>query len=362
MSLTPQNPISDELLSAYLDGAVTEEERRRIERAIAQDPVIAWQVETLRETIRLLQELPPIPLPRSFVLQEEQVADILVRYRAAVQAQARPGTTGVAPGSTGRLWHRLWGFLQAGNPALRNAAAAAAALFVLLVTINAVWIPAPPPAAQAVPASAPEVAVAPTLPLQVAEESPPKPMTSGSEQAAPEPMELPASAAEQAPAVAALAEEPMARSLETGPITKTLPLAPSSGTRAVGSLADEAGASDLIPLAFAEEEAAEVRAASLVATPHTSEALAALEADPETDVEAASPEEPASEVAAVAAPAQEAERPSSASPGQESTISGTSASGREALLPSSPWLWAEGVLLGLALILGGLWLRSCRAG
>ncbi len=353
MSLTPQNPISDELLSAYLDGAVTEEERRRIERAIAQDPVIAWQVETLRETIRLLQELPPIPLPRTFVLQEEQVADILVHYRTAVQAPSGPGMAGVDARPVGGLWHRLWAFLQAGNPALRNAAAAAAALFFLLATINAVWVPAPPPASQTVPASVPEAATASTAFPQGGGVPSSASMASGSEPAAaPE-------AVEQAPAVGALAEEPRVRNREMEPAPQAAPLA-SSGVPAPGSLAEEAGVSDLIPLAFAEE-GPEVRAASLVATPNTADPLTALETEPERALEAASAEGPASEIAAMAA-SEELEQVSSASQSPEARTAGTRASEPETGLPAALWLWAEGVLLGLALILGGLWLRSRRVG
>ncbi len=346
MSLIPQNPISDELLSAYLDGAVTEEERRRVERAIAQDPVIAWQVETLRETIRLLQELPSIPLPRSFVLQEEQVADILVHYRAAAPAPSGPGVAGPA----GRLWHRLWAFFQAGNPALRNAAAAAAALFVLLVTLNAVGVPAPPPATSTVPASAPEVAMASTASPQERETLSPAFMAPRSESMAPEAMEQAPAAAEPALAVGALAEEPQLRSRAMEPAPQAAPLA-SSGIPAPGGLADEAGASDLIPLAFAEE--GPEAGAFLVATPNT--------AEPERALEVASVGELASEPAAVAASA-EAEQVSSASLDREPRTAETGASGPENGLLASAWLWAEGILLGLALILGGLWLRSRRIG
>ncbi len=126
MSQSSQHSIPDELLSAYIDGLVTEEERARIEAAMAADPEIAWQVETLRQTVRLLSELPPVPLPRSFVLTQAQVADVLME-RQALASVSLP-TPAPSP-SRGRLF----AFLQGGNPLWRNAAAVAAVLFLLLL-------------------------------------------------------------------------------------------------------------------------------------------------------------------------------------------------------------------------------------
>jgi hypothetical protein len=117
-------PISDELLSAYIDGDVSDVEKQHIEFAIANDPEIAWQVETLRATVALLREMPAIPMPRSFVLHEDQVVDILQARRTESRSTGQANSRG--------LWQRLLGFLNTGNLALRNASVMAATLFVII--------------------------------------------------------------------------------------------------------------------------------------------------------------------------------------------------------------------------------------
>ena len=62
--------ITDELLSAYIDNAVSDDERAAVEAAIANDLEIAWRVESLRSTVSLLGQLTDVPLPRSFTLDE----------------------------------------------------------------------------------------------------------------------------------------------------------------------------------------------------------------------------------------------------------------------------------------------------
>ena len=52
-----------ELLSPYLDGEVTDEERALVEQAIAASDEIRGELETLRRTIALVAALPPAPEP-----------------------------------------------------------------------------------------------------------------------------------------------------------------------------------------------------------------------------------------------------------------------------------------------------------
>ncbi len=125
MNSLPLYPLSDELLSAYVDGDVSDEEKQQIELAIATDPDVAWQIESLRQTIDLLHALPPIPLPRSFMLEEAQVADILAARRAS------HGSALVTPLPS--LWQQIGRFFNSGNLALRNASALVAVLFLVLV-------------------------------------------------------------------------------------------------------------------------------------------------------------------------------------------------------------------------------------
>jgi len=139
MNRSERTPISDELLSAYIDGAVTHQERATVEAAISADPALAWEVESLRRTVELVQALPPIALPRSFALREDQVADVLAerRSRVAVQATAAPAqaSTPRQPAVPPRrsFWTEFFAFFNSGNLLLRNATAVAALLFVVVM-------------------------------------------------------------------------------------------------------------------------------------------------------------------------------------------------------------------------------------
>lgn len=126
--------ITDELLSAYLDQAVTAAEKNLIEAAVAADPTIAWRLDTLRQTVQLLRALPPVALPRSFVLTEGQLNPTpkLVAART-VRPLPQPVYPTPAPAGWQALltwWRSFW---QMGSPVLRNAMAASfVVLFVLL--------------------------------------------------------------------------------------------------------------------------------------------------------------------------------------------------------------------------------------
>ncbi len=156
--------IPDELLSAYLDNAVSESERAAVERALAQDPEVVWRLDTLRQTVLLLKALPLPVLPRSFALEsilaEAAAGETIFQgsalaggpgpaavARSAVGSSAlsgthiarenrAPGTQPAAaqreraPGSWGERWRAFW---QAGSPLLRNAAAVSFALFLVVL-------------------------------------------------------------------------------------------------------------------------------------------------------------------------------------------------------------------------------------
>lgn len=146
MNRSSHTPISDELLSAYIDGLVTNEEKARVEADVAADPALAWELDSLRRTVELVRDLPPVPLPRSFALREEQVADVLAERRArrASPAAARPGPAVRPPVGIGSrsFWQEILAFFSSGNLLLRNATAVAA-LFLAIV------LAATPPGSQA---------------------------------------------------------------------------------------------------------------------------------------------------------------------------------------------------------------------
>ena len=63
-----EQPVDLTLLSAYLDGEVTQEERALVEAQLRISPTWREELESLRWTVNLLRELPEVPLPRSFEL------------------------------------------------------------------------------------------------------------------------------------------------------------------------------------------------------------------------------------------------------------------------------------------------------
>ncbi|MBW7885948.1 MAG: zf-HC2 domain-containing protein, partial [Caldilineaceae bacterium] len=138
--------ITDELLSAYIDNAVTERERQLVERAVAEDADIAWRLTTLQETVRLLRTLPPVRLPRSFALTPEQAAQ--GRALPALPRGVAVAAPVETPPRTARsgFWEQLaesWGrFWRAGSPALRNAMATSMALLFALIILPLALSPA----------------------------------------------------------------------------------------------------------------------------------------------------------------------------------------------------------------------------
>jgi hypothetical protein len=130
----------DELLSAYLDGQLSVEERMRLEARLAADPALQAELETLRHTVTLVRGLPQVEVPRNFILP-----------RAAV-AQPRP-----ARPSRPRL---AWA-----APFLTAATAATSLLFVLVLAGNLMMTSyrAFAPASAPVPeAEAPQMAMEPS--------------------------------------------------------------------------------------------------------------------------------------------------------------------------------------------------------
>lgn len=71
MPTVAQNPLSErdlELLSAYLDGELTDREQEIIEQRLAQDVRLRATLDDLRETVDLVGSLPALKAPRNFTL------------------------------------------------------------------------------------------------------------------------------------------------------------------------------------------------------------------------------------------------------------------------------------------------------
>jgi len=75
----------DELLSAYRDDELSTEERLRLEAQLATDLALRAELDALRHTVTLVRDLPPVPLPRNFVLPQTMA----VRPRPAPPVRPR---------------------------------------------------------------------------------------------------------------------------------------------------------------------------------------------------------------------------------------------------------------------------------
>lgn len=76
----PISPRDLELLSAFLDGELTERERATLEARMQKEPALRHHLEELRATVSLVKQLPQLPLPRSFTLQPEPEALMRSRF------------------------------------------------------------------------------------------------------------------------------------------------------------------------------------------------------------------------------------------------------------------------------------------
>lgn len=65
-----------DLLSPYLDGEVTEAERLLVEQALAASPELQQELDSLRQTVTLVQALPQVAAPHPFTLTQADVQPI----------------------------------------------------------------------------------------------------------------------------------------------------------------------------------------------------------------------------------------------------------------------------------------------
>lgn len=62
-----------ELLSAYIDGALTEAEQTTLEQRLQADSALRRELDGLQETVNLIRALPPMQAPRNFTLTPRMV-------------------------------------------------------------------------------------------------------------------------------------------------------------------------------------------------------------------------------------------------------------------------------------------------
>lgn len=93
------NNLSDsdlELLSAYIDDALSVAERVNLERRLAADPRLRAELEELQATTRLLRQLAPVRPPRSFTLDPATAPRPAPAFRFNWFMQLGSGLAGLA--------------------------------------------------------------------------------------------------------------------------------------------------------------------------------------------------------------------------------------------------------------------------
>ena len=63
----------DELISAYLDGELSDTERARFEARLSEDSALRAELRAMHRTVSLVRETPQVMAPRNFVLSESMV-------------------------------------------------------------------------------------------------------------------------------------------------------------------------------------------------------------------------------------------------------------------------------------------------
>jgi hypothetical protein len=155
-----------EMLSVYLDGELPSRDRARVEEHLAECGDCTWELETLRQTVDLVGQLPKVPVPRAFTIHETP----------------RPRRIG--------LFQARWAY-----PYLKGVTALAAALLVLVLAgdvlfqfqgVTTRFAPAMAPAKElAAPAVAPTVVAMQEVPPSLTEApSPPEEVLDEAEGAA----------------------------------------------------------------------------------------------------------------------------------------------------------------------------------
>lgn len=208
-----------DLLSAYIDGQVSESETRRVETHLSQCEACSRELSTLRATVGLVRALPELPVPRSFTMAQ---APVLAPSTPPIVWTARLATSAAAMLLVALLLGDVLGLVTQeraieGLPLAPRAVPAPAPAPVAPSieeerSLEAAAAPAPALAAPAAPAPAPAApAPAPAPAAAMAAAPPPTEPDSGVEErrvaVTPEMEEAPPSAeAAEEPKVAAVQE------------------------------------------------------------------------------------------------------------------------------------------------------------
>lgn len=156
----------EDRLSAYLDGELAPREQNDIERHLATCQTCQWDLNTLRQTVQWMEELPAIPLPRVFTVPAPTQRERAPRRRWSFLPVLQGATVLVALllffAVAGDFW--LGGFRMASVPDLlvmQEAAPAPAEATMLVEAIEEAEIAVP-----VEPEAAAEVVVVETVEVE----------------------------------------------------------------------------------------------------------------------------------------------------------------------------------------------------
>lgn len=285
----------EERLSAYLDDELSAKERTAVEHHLARCQDCQWNLRTLRQTVRLTQELPTVPVPRVFTIPAPAQEPVRARQR-----------------SRGR--QRGWGL------GLLQGATALVALLLVFAVAGDFMLTGLVPGRSAAPIVMKEQEVVDSAATQVAEEEAPRAMKAASApSAATEPGttgEAPAAA--NAEPYATAAPEPTAQPEGSGePFLQAVPAAPegTTGPAEKTGPTSEPGASVMgattleSPLEATQEAAGggtDTEAPRVAAVPPTTPAQA-MDSEPATEAAPVSEAAPDNQVTAATEPVPDAE-------------------------------------------------------
>jgi anti-sigma factor RsiW len=229
-----------ELLSAYMDGEVSADERALVETHLATCALCAHDLVTLRQTVSLLRQLPQVAAPRPFTLRETDVKPV---------RPARPA------------WWRL--------PWARGLAAATAMLACVVVVAGVVLLGRPgmlgaPAAPAPVALQAPAATEAPVVGMAAEQAVEAQPEAAASLEA---PAAAPAPAEEKAAAEPTFAKAAELQATPTQPAPTALSMAQEAPPKAPAPEAEALADQAELPTPTARDRAAAGAQSLPTATP-----------------------------------------------------------------------------------------------
>lgn len=85
-----------EMLSVYIDGKLAARDRAKVEEHLAECADCTWELETLRQTVDLMGQLPKVPVPRAFTIHEAQLPKRVGLFQARWVYTYLKGATALA--------------------------------------------------------------------------------------------------------------------------------------------------------------------------------------------------------------------------------------------------------------------------